>query len=141
VAAVLVTIALWPAGRAPDGEPGEHERGGTMAAFLIVVAALVAGGLAELHLLRTALAPLAVLGVGLVGTLRAFVRLDPSRVRGCLFALALGLAWAVGHVVADELLQRAQGGAARAAVAVAALLVGVTALALLLLLRRRPVFI
>lgn len=55
-----------------------------------------------------------------------------------MVALALALAWAVGHVVSDDLLQRADAGADRAAVAAAAVLVGALAAALLLLLRRRP---
>jgi hypothetical protein len=139
VAAVLVGIALWPAAGHADAEPGQHEPDGMMASALLTLAALVAGGLAELHLqpARTALASLAVLGVGLVGTLRAFVRLDPQRVRGTLITLALALAWAVGHVALDELLRRPEASDARAAVAVVGVLVGVLGTALLLLLRRR----
>jgi len=138
VAAVIVVIAVWPTGGDPHVEPAANEPDGPMAVFLFVIAGLVAGWSGEEHLQRTALAPLAVLGVGLVGTLRAFVRLDPQRVRGSLFVLALGLVWAVGHVVVDELLERADAGSARAAVAVAAVLVGALALALLVLLRRGP---
>lgn len=137
-AAVLVAIALWPVGRAPDVESGEHEPDGTRAVGLLLIASLVAGGVAELHLQRTAFAPLAVLGVGLVGSVRALVRLDSQRARGSVVALALALAWAVGHVVTDELLTRADSGASRAAVAVASVLVGALALAILLQLRRRP---
>lgn len=138
VAAVLVVIAVWPAGRAPDVEAGEHEPDGVMAAFLFTLAALVAGGLAELHLVRPALAPLAVLGVGLAGSVRALVRIDPQRVRGTVVALALALAWAVGHVALDGLLRRPEASAGRAAVAAAAGLVGALALVILLQLRRRP---
>jgi uncharacterized membrane protein len=138
VAAVLTVIALWPGGRSPAVEPSEHEPGGIMAVLLLTLAALTAGGLAELHLdpSRTELAAFAVAGVGLAGTVRAFAWLDPLRVKGTMIALALGLAWAVGHAVFDHLLDHADAGAARAAVAVAAFVLGAMGLALLLLLRR-----
>lgn len=139
VAAVLVVIALWPAGRTHAAEPGEHEPGGIMSMTLLVLASLLAGMVVERHLdpHRTSQAALAVVAVGLVATARAWLRLDPQRVKGAAVALALGLAWAVGHVGLDGLLEDATVGAARATVAGAAGLAGAASLALLVLLRRR----
>lgn len=139
VAAVLVMIALWPAGRTHAAEPGEHEPGGSMAMVLLVLASLLAGGVVELHLdpSRGSRAALAVVTVGLVATARAWLRLDALRVKGAVVALALGLAWAAGHVAFDGLLEHVSAGTARAMVAGAAVLAGTAGLALLVLLRRR----
>jgi uncharacterized membrane protein len=139
VAAVLVMIALWPAGRTHAAEPGEHEPGGTMAMVLLVLASILGGAIAEPHLAPTsaAWAALAVAGVGVVAVARAFVRFDPLRVKGAVIGLALGLAWAVGHVVLDGLLELEAAGAGRAAVAVVGVVVGVAGLALLVRLRQR----
>lgn len=140
VAAVLVMIALWPAARTHVAEPGEHEPGGSMAMVLLVLASLLAGGVVEQHLVdpsRASRAALAVVAVGVLATARAWLRLDPLRVKGAVVALALGLAWAVGHVALDGLLEDASAGVARAVVAGAAALAGTAGLALLVLLRRR----
>lgn len=140
VAAVLVMIALWPARPGHAADAGDHEPGGAMAMVLLVLASILAGAIVEQHLVdpaRASRAALAVVAVGVVATARAFVRLDPLRVKGAVVALAFGLAWAVGHVALDGLLEAASAGAARAAVAGAAVLAGAAALALLVLLRRR----
>lgn len=143
VALVCVVIALWP-GRDSEAEAeassSADEPGGAMAVLLLTIAAVVAGSVAELHLElgRTAWAPCAVAGVAVIATARAFVRLDPQRVKGTMFAVCLGLVWTVAHVVYEDLLQDASADDARSAVAMAALLLGALGAVLLVLLRRDP---
>lgn len=136
VAAVLVMIALWPAGRA---QPGDPEPDGTMAILLLVLASLLAGAMVERHLgpTRTSQAALAMVVVGVLATARAWLRLDAPRVKGAVAGLALGLAWAVAHTWLDRLLEDPTQGAARATIAAAAVLAGAAGLSLVVLLRRR----
>ncbi|MEM7160171.1 MAG: DUF2339 domain-containing protein [Myxococcota bacterium] len=135
--AVVVLVGLWPGPRRDELPADTAEGAGQWAPALLVFGAVLAGLVAEEHLLvgDRIYAPLLVLGVGALATLRCTLRYEYWRARGTVLAISVALSWATYHLIEGGLFHRATEGGPRLVIAGTCVAVAATAYALLRRLR------